>query len=267
MASPKISVIVTVYNKQDYIAQTLDSILCQSLYDIEVIIINDGSTDQSLAICQSYSLKDSRLRLIHQENQGVILARNNAIQAASADLIFPLDSDDLITPDCLEKLYLRMQEADTPDVVYAKTLLFGQVNEIFNLPLVKVPDILFRNCVVCSALFKKSDWSKYQGYKENMRHGYEDWDFWLSFVEDQKVFVRLEETLFKYRILPNSRNRISKQQRQAMHQTLYTNHREIYDHYRPHPLLLKTYWLWRIFKFIPALRQLEKTTGFFVRGK
>lgn len=102
---PTISVIVPVYNTQEYLRQCIESILAQTYRDIEVILVNDGSTDESPSICEQYALKDSRIKVIHQKNQGQASARNHALELAKGEWISFVDSDDMIHPQMLELLY------------------------------------------------------------------------------------------------------------------------------------------------------------------
>lgn len=101
----KVSVIVPVYNVEHYLPVCLDSILAQTLNDIEVICVDDGSTDQSPAILDEYARKDSRLHVIHKENRGYGHSMNIGIDAASGEYIGIVESDDRILPDMYEKLY------------------------------------------------------------------------------------------------------------------------------------------------------------------
>lgn len=102
---PKISVIIPVYNTERYLDKCLTSVINQSFKDIEIILINDGSIDNSYKICQKYQKKDSRIRLFNQENRGQGFARNFGIIQSKSDFIFFLDSDDFIEPDTIEQLY------------------------------------------------------------------------------------------------------------------------------------------------------------------
>ena len=105
--SIKVSIIVPVYNVENYLEQCLDSILNQSLKEIEVILVNDGSTDRSGAICDDYSKKDKRIKVFHTKNRGLSAARNKGLELASGEYIGFVDSDDYIRKDmayviCLE---------------------------------------------------------------------------------------------------------------------------------------------------------------------
>lgn len=103
---PKISIIVPVYNKEDYLAECLDSITGQSLREIEILVIDDGSTDSSRCIVEQYVSDDPRVHLVAQENKGVSFARNRGIEEAKGEYLAFCDPDDyLSSPDALEKLY------------------------------------------------------------------------------------------------------------------------------------------------------------------
>lgn len=103
--SPAISVIVPVYNAEKYIRRCLDSLLAQTFRDFEIILIDDGSPDGSGAICDGYSATDSRIRVIHQENKGVSLARQCGIDHARGEYTIHADPDDWVEPDLLGALY------------------------------------------------------------------------------------------------------------------------------------------------------------------
>lgn len=100
---PRISVIVPVYNTEKYLRGCLESILCQSCPDFELIIVNDGSTDSCPEICDEYAARDCRIRVIHKINAGVSAARNDALDAACGEFVTFIDSDDRINPETFEK--------------------------------------------------------------------------------------------------------------------------------------------------------------------
>ena len=104
----KISVVIPLYNKEKQIAHTLQSVLNQTFQDFEIVIVDDGSTDGSVAEVEKFS--DSRIRLIHQKNAGVSAARNRGIEAAKGDLIAFLDADDVWMPEYLATQYHLSQK-------------------------------------------------------------------------------------------------------------------------------------------------------------
>ena len=100
----KVSIGVPVYNVDQWLRQCLDSIRQQSFQDFEVIMVDDGSTDNSFEICQEYVSKDERFKLYHQENKGLAGARNTCLKHMTGDFIAWLDSDDWLENDYLERL-------------------------------------------------------------------------------------------------------------------------------------------------------------------
>ena len=120
-----ISIIVPVYNASKYLRECLDSLVNQDFKgDYEIILVNDGSTDNSLSICQEYATKHPNITVLTGENGGVSVARNKAIDASHGDWFFFADADDLMTPDALTTLYQRQQETNADivlgNVIYLK---------------------------------------------------------------------------------------------------------------------------------------------------
>ena len=101
---PKVSVIVPVYNAEAYLSQCVDSVLAQTVRDIEVILVDDGSTDASPAICDAYAEKDARVKVIHKPNGRASSARNAGIRAAAGEYVAFVDSDDWIAPEMYERM-------------------------------------------------------------------------------------------------------------------------------------------------------------------
>lgn len=110
------SILIPVYNAAPFLRQCLDSVLCQRISDYEVILVNDGATDASPAICAEYVRRDARFRLIHQPNRGLLMARKAAIAAAQGEYLLFLDADDFWQPNLLETVHpLLLREA--PDLL------------------------------------------------------------------------------------------------------------------------------------------------------
>ena len=105
MMGEKISVIVPVYNVETYLEKCVESILKQTYTNLEILLVNDGSTDRSGELCDQLAQRDQRIRVIHKENGGLSDARNRGIEEASFDLIGFIDSDDYIDEDMYETLY------------------------------------------------------------------------------------------------------------------------------------------------------------------
>ena len=126
--SPKVSVVIPVYNASAYLPQCLDTILLQTLMDIEVICVNDGSTDNSSEVLAAYTQMDERLKVIHQENAGAAVARNRGMKEATGEYIIFLDADDFFAADMLEKMLAAAQK-DQSDVVVCGYYIFDSVKQ------------------------------------------------------------------------------------------------------------------------------------------
>ena len=118
MVFPKVSIIIPIYNPGEYFIKCLDSATNQTLSGIEIICIDDGSTDDSMEILSTYSNNDSRFKILHQENLGAGTARNKGIKNASGEYIIFLDSDDWIENDMCEKLYYHAKNLDVDLVLF-----------------------------------------------------------------------------------------------------------------------------------------------------
>ena len=102
---PKVSVIIPVYNTEKYLRECLDSVINQSLKEIEIICVNDGSTDNSLEILKEYAAKDNRITVLTQENLYAGVARNAGMMVASGEYYHFLDSDDMVFKNCYNEIY------------------------------------------------------------------------------------------------------------------------------------------------------------------
>jgi len=125
----KVSVIIPVYNVEDYLPQCLDSVLGQTLKDIEVICVDDGSTDKSPEILKEYADKDSRVLVIHQENQFAGAARNKGLEIAKGEYLSFLDADDFFEPTMLQQSYAMAKEFDTDFVVFRSDSYFSNIQQ------------------------------------------------------------------------------------------------------------------------------------------
>lgn len=128
-----VSVIIAIYNVETYLSKCLDSILGQSYSDLEIILVNDGSTDNSGIICEKYAEIDSRIKYVYQENEGLSGARNTGLRTASGDYILMVDGDDALHPQMIEILHRLIKSGD-----YDFSMCYGiRVNDL-DIPLSEV---------------------------------------------------------------------------------------------------------------------------------
>ena len=130
----KVSVILPVYNTEKYLPECLDSIINQSLRDIEIICIDDGSTDSSLQILKEYAEKDKRIVVLEQENSGAGIARNKGMESAKGKYLSFLDSDDFFEPEMLEKAYIKCEEENADFCVYRSKRFDDKTRDYESIP-------------------------------------------------------------------------------------------------------------------------------------
>lgn len=134
----KISVIMPVYNTEVYLARAIESVLNQTLKDFELIIVNDGSTDNSKSIINSYSDYDTRIKVINKENSGLGYARNSGLEYASGEYIFFIDSDDCIEKCTLEEIYTIANETKSDIIVFNMKKILEDTNEVTQKEILKL---------------------------------------------------------------------------------------------------------------------------------
>ena len=148
-----VSVIVPVYNTEKYLNQCVDSLLNQTLKNVEFIFVDDGSTDRSVEIIEEYQRKDDRIRLIKQKNQYAGVARNNGMKVATGKYIIFLDSDDFFEPTLLEDSYTRAESTGAEIVYFGYNTYNDKTGEIVNYKLRKTEQDVFSPDVLGDRLF------------------------------------------------------------------------------------------------------------------
>lgn len=131
--SKKISIIIPVYNSENYIANTIESILNQSYKYFEIIIVNDGSTDKSLEICEKYNIKDERIKLVSKRNEGVSQARNSGLQYVTGDYLMFIDSDDYLEENSLKVIAKTMDKYHLDLCIYSWNEVYGGKKKLISL--------------------------------------------------------------------------------------------------------------------------------------
>ncbi|MDX4013216.1 glycosyltransferase, partial [Aliarcobacter skirrowii] len=206
-----VSVIIPIYNTEKFLEQCIDSILNQTLKDIEIILINDGSTDNSYKILQEYEKKDSRIVLINQKNKGVGEARNFGIKIAKAPYLAFVDSDDFISPLMLEKLYFKVIQ-DNSDMVkcaFTRVLQDGSSTNENSKNINPHKDEFFKTILSIDylslfpdGLYKKELFTKNKLFFKRMV--YEDSELLFQLIFNSKRISYIDELLYFWRKTDNS---------------------------------------------------------------
>lgn len=220
---PNISVITACRNHGRYVPHMLASVLGQTVQDVEVLIVNDGSTDDTRKILDD--IVHERVRVFHTPGRGPAAARNFAIERARAPIIMNLDADDAIAPGLLEKALAAFRDNPGCGIVHCDAACFGARTGPYAIGRYTPEAMLFDNRIIAQAFFKKEDWRTVGGYSTELEHGLEDWDFWLLILELGRSVVRIPEALVYYRTYRNPadcRTGQVKRDREKMLATLFT---------------------------------------------
>lgn len=189
--NPRVSIVIPCYKQAHYLSDAIQSAINQIYKDIEIIVVNDGSPDNTSDVARKFK----QVKLIEQANAGLSAARNAGIKAATGGWILTLDADDKIDPTFIEKTIRKA------DIVSTKVQNFGDSTRKWEPPTLypKHEDFLRHNQINCCSLFKKDAWAMVGGYDEKMKLGFEDWDFWIRATGAGFNVAVVPEHLFFYR--------------------------------------------------------------------
>ncbi len=201
---PKVSVIIPTYNRSEYISETIDSVVAQTYKDFEIIVVDDGSTDNTKEVLAKYG---SKIKVIDQVNSERAIARNNGVQNSSGEYIAFLDSDDLWLEDKLEKQVKILDEMKDVVLVYGQSLRIDEKSSDIKAAKRQkegysgdaFEKLLIRNIITSpTPVLRKKDFEKIDGFQTKYIP-YEDWEFWIRMSLLGK-FYYISEPLSRYRI-------------------------------------------------------------------
>lgn len=236
----KISVIIPCYNDGAFLTEAVNSVLACSYPDLELIIVNDGSTDVgTLNILNEYEKQG--LIILSHSNSGLAFTRNRGIKHAKGEYILPLDADNKIKRGYIEQSVSILDEG-LYDIVYAKPLFFGEdiPDRKFATHNFDADKLFMSNYIDACAVYKKTVWAVVGGYDEKMpSQGNEDWEFWLNSYIHGFKFQFIDAELYEYRITRSSMIAgVSKQKTDAVRNYMINKH---IDQYREQFMKLNKY--------------------------
>ena len=186
----KVSIIIPCYNQAKYLPEAIESALTQTYKNIEIIVVDDGSTDNTFHVAARYN----DVKVVRQPNKGLSGARNAGIKNSTGSWILPLDADDRILPEYITKTIGLADFVSTDIQEFGDSQIIRQLGEDFSVNAFKIA-----NRAVCCSLYRREIWRILGGYDENMKLGYEDWDFHFRVAKAGFTFKRVKEPLFLYR--------------------------------------------------------------------
>lgn len=234
---PKVSIITPVYNRQEFIRETLECILTINYENWECIVMDDESTDNTAQIVKEIAQKDNRIKYFVQKKSSIPVTKNNAIYYSTGKYILPLDSDDLISTDYVKEAVEILEKRSEVKIVYCQGEFFGAKKGKWKLPDYSFSELLLSNCIHNSAIFRKSDFEHVGGYKANM-FASEEWDLWVNMLKDGGEVYRIEKTYFFYRKHADSIMLKVKDRRPEMRMLMYNNNKDLYASMLQNPIQL-----------------------------
>ncbi|MBI4059635.1 glycosyltransferase [Candidatus Giovannonibacteria bacterium] len=206
MISKLVSIVIPAYNAEKYIKEAVDSALAQTYENVEVVVVDDGSTDGTKNVLESY-VRDGKIKYVYQKNAGLAGARNTGIRTARGEYIAFLDADDLFLPEKVTEQVKVLEEHPDYDVCYSDLTHFtdGQQRKFFHhryhYPSGNLFEpLLHKQFINPLAVFaRRSVFEKYGFFDETLRRS-EDWDLWLRWAHAGVKFFYLDKPLAYYRV-------------------------------------------------------------------
>jgi glycosyltransferase involved in cell wall biosynthesis len=222
-----VSIVIPAFNAERYLEETVTSALASTYPLLEVIVVNDGSTDSTQLVIEGLARRHPRVRGFFQENRGTAAALNRAVSLASGEYLLPLGADDLISNDYMEKAVAILGGNERVKLVYGEAEFFGDRTGRWKLPPFDRHLLARKNIVYACGVFRRADFDKAGGFCEEII-GREDWDFWISLLKRDGEVVRIPSVCFYYRIHANSRRKATRNRKRELIDILNTRHKAFF---------------------------------------
>lgn len=226
---PKVSVIITCYNLGSYLEAAVNSVLNQTVQNYEIVIVDDGSTDEfTKNLLGDYHRP--KTRILKTDNKGVCAARNLGIHESQGDYLCCLDADDLLEPTCLEECSKILDQHSDVGLVTFWYRVFGEEEGEVKPIGVEMKDFLVQNSACVASVFRRECWEKTGGYDGKFQ-GYHDWDFWVNILESGYRAFLIEHFLMRYRVRLDSMVHRSDRPdvREKIMRGFFTKHKSSFD--------------------------------------
>ena len=238
MAMIKVSVVMPFYNQSAFVEEALQSVQTQTYKNIELIIVNDGSTeDGAQTFLRKY--ESSTIKVFHTANKGVAAARNFGIAQSTGEYILPLDADDYIHKDLIKTAVEVLNNQANISIVRTGVQYVGENTGTYFLPSYSRQGHLLQNLFFNTSLMRRSAMLAIGGYDENFVDGWEDWDMFLRYVNDDSEVFSINQAYLYYRLKTSSKNAdLVLKKREKVEQQLFKKHVDLYLKYFRNPVTL-----------------------------
>ena len=241
MAKPLVSVVIPVYNMEEFLEETLDSVLSSDYPNFEVIVMDDGSKDRSLEIAESYKSRYENVRVYTQANSGVATARNHAISKAGGVYILPVDADNRISKELIHSAVDILESDPEVKVVCPRAEFFGDRSGEWVLPPFSLSLLARKNMMDTCAVYRKSEWERIGGYCAEIV-ARKDLEFWISMLKDGGKVVKLPEIGLFYRVREQSKRVTDRLLKKHVIDVLNRRHPDFFERELGGPLRYQRSW-------------------------
>ncbi len=227
LPNPRVSVVIPIFNMELFLEETILSVLASSYTDYEIVLIDDGSKDNSVAIAKRFETMYPHISFYEQVNQGVSAARNNAIRYSKGRYIFPVDADNLIGKEYMADAVAVLDTQANVKVVTCEAEFIGEKQGRWKQLPFSLRLLARKNMIDNCAMYRKSDWQACGGYCEGIL-GREDWDFWISMLKTGGEVVRLPIVGLYYRVRSDSKRRKTQNRKKKLIDLLNVRHADFF---------------------------------------
>lgn len=222
------SIVIPCFNHGNYVAEAVDSALAQTWPKVEVVVVDDGSTDSATAAAVDRQGERPRVRALRVANGGLAAARNHGIAHSRGEFLLMLDADDVLAPTFLERTVPVLRADARVGIVYTDVEYFGARKGKWHTPEFDFVELLCRNLMVATSLYRRACWEAVGGYDATMRDGFEDWEFWIAIGERGFAGARVPEPLFRYRQHATSMLAATQKKRAEIYRHIVRKHRDTF---------------------------------------
>ena len=194
---PIVSVVIPIYNYGIQFERTLQSVFASTYKNIEVVIVNDGSTDAYVKLKLDSIKNHPNIKIINQENQGPSSARNNGVRNSIGEYILPLDADDMILPEYIDTCVKILNKNKKISPVYCDTIHIGEMQGVEKRPEWSMDTLKAGPFIVNCSMFHREAFDVCNGFDETLK-GWEDYDFWIRMGLNGYVGKRIQKPMFIY---------------------------------------------------------------------
>jgi len=227
-----ISVVIPSYNQSEYLEDAIESVYNQIMPPLEILVVDDGSSDDSLEVARRYEFKEfpgieSPVRVISQVNKGLPSARNTGIMNAQGDYIQFLDADDMLKENAIARINQEIMSTNA-DIVAPSFKEFGKSDREIILGGFTMDDLKVANRIGYFSCVRKSALLEVGGYNPKMKWGWEDWDLWFDLWKRGKTIAVIQEVLVMYRVKEKSMIYESNKHAEELFAQIKVNHPNIF---------------------------------------